>query len=189
MQNRKRKNDTSTDERPTKQPKLTNCIPGKYTSQHPHQIKLTNSIGSIICVDATPTNTVKRVRMTHVLGTADPRYNFPHPSTFARSIIPKLKGAVSAFQQKMIQAMIEKKPSMAFTIDGLDCRDEDKSAVYSFTIYFHHGEKVVSEVITFKALAPPSYRQSGQGLSMRLFDRNRRSWSRWPSEDFNLGNL
>ena len=44
---------------------------------------------------------------------------------------------------------------MAFTIDGLDCRDEEKSAVYSFTIYFYHGEKALSEVITVKALDSP----------------------------------
>ena len=57
LQIRKRKNDTSTDERPTKQQKLVNCLPMKYSNQH---IKITNSIGSVICNDAAPVNIVKR---------------------------------------------------------------------------------------------------------------------------------
>ena len=35
MQARKRKNETSNDERPSKQQKITNCISTKYPSNHP----------------------------------------------------------------------------------------------------------------------------------------------------------
>ena len=88
MQARKRKNETSNDERPSKQQKITNCISTKYPSNHPQQVKITNSIGSMICHDAAPTNIVKRPGMVQ---TIDSKYTLPHPSTFSHSVIPKLK--------------------------------------------------------------------------------------------------
>ena len=107
-----RKNNASTDERPTKQQKLVNCLPLKYSNQHPQHIKITNSIGSMICHDAAPVNIVKRPGMVHLMQTVDPRYTMPHPSTFSRSIIPKLKEAVSSYQREKIRTMIEKEQSM-----------------------------------------------------------------------------
>ena len=73
LQSRIGKNDASTDERPTKQQKLVNCLPMKYSNQHPQHIKITNSISSMICHDAAPVNIVKRPGMVHLQCPDPPR--------------------------------------------------------------------------------------------------------------------
>ena len=51
----------------------------------------------MICDDGARTNIVKRPGMVHFVETSDPQYAMPHPSTFSRSIIPKLEVAVTTF--------------------------------------------------------------------------------------------
>ena len=109
----------------------------------------------MLCRDGQPTAMVGRPGFRHFVNSMDPRYTLPHPSTFARSIIPKLKETVTDFQRKRLSKTIKNESSMAFTVDGLDCRDSDRSAVYSFSVYFYEGDKLCSEVIAVRRLESP----------------------------------
>ena len=51
--------------------------------------------------------------------------------------------------------MLTKENSMAFSIDGFDCHDVDRSSMYSFSIYFYDECELLSEVITVKGLESP----------------------------------
>ena len=97
------------------------CINAKYSRDDPRQIRITNSLASMICADAVPTNIINRPGFRHHINTMDPRYNLPHYTTFSRSVIPKLKSTVSAFQRKKIEKALKNESSMAF---------------FSFTYYF-----------------------------------------------------
>ena len=44
---------------------------------------------------------------------------------------------------------------MPFTVNGLNCKDSDRSAVYSFSVYFYEGDKLCSEVIAVRRLESP----------------------------------
>ena len=67
---------------------------------------------------------------------SNPRYTLPHPSTFTRSILPKLKNSVDSFVTKRLKKLMKLKDgsSVAFGIDGLDTNDVEKSAVYDFSV-------------------------------------------------------
>ena len=67
---------------------------------------------------------------------SNPRYTLPHPSTFTRSILPKLKNSVDSFMTKRLKKLMKLKDgsSVAFSIDGLDTNDVEKSAVYDFSV-------------------------------------------------------
>ena len=43
--------------------------------------------------------------------------------------------------------MLKSEHSMAFTTDGLDCHDSEKSAVYSFCIHYYQKNELRSEVL------------------------------------------
>ena len=51
--------------------------------------------------------------------------------------------------------MLKSEHSMAFTTDGLDCHDSEKSAVYSFCIHYYQKNKLRSEVLFVKRLEAP----------------------------------
>ena len=44
---------------------------------------------------------------------------------------------------------------MGFTLDGLDCNDVQKSAVYSFTLYFYDEDELCCETVVVEGLEPP----------------------------------
>ena len=44
---------------------------------------------------------------------------------------------------------------MGFSLDGLDCKDVEKSAVWSFTIYFYDDDQFCCETLSAEALVPP----------------------------------
>ena len=159
LKSRKRKYETesnkNTNEPASKQPKLTAAINTKYSRQHPRQKSITNDMGLMLCRDGQPTAMVGRPGFRNFVNSMDPRYTLPHPTTFARSIIPKLKETVTDFQRKRLSKTIKNESSMAFTVDGLDCRDSDRSAVYSFSVYFYEGDKLCSEVIAVRRLESP----------------------------------
>ena len=160
MKSRKRKNEQEPSEKNTNEPakkqqKLTSSLSTKYSQQDPRQKAMTNDVGLMLCRDAQPTNMVGRPGFRHMVSRMDPRYTLPHPTTFARSIIPKLKETVTDFQRKKLSETMKNESSIAFTLDGLDCRDSEKSAVYSFSIYFYEGEKLCSEVVAVRRLEPP----------------------------------
>ena len=135
--------------------KLSDCANQKYNSQDPRHIKCVNAIAQMICNDAAPTNIVGRKGFKHVMQTMDPRFNVPSPTTFSRTILPKMKEVVSSFHLKKIAKMLEKEKSMAFSIDGLDSHDVGKSSMYSFSVYFYDKCELLSEVIAVKALESP----------------------------------
>ena len=143
------------DEQKKKQPKLSHCLPVKYGPSDPRQVKNTNAMASMICRDGVPTNIANRSGFRNAIETLDPRYTLPNATTFARSIIPKLKENVDSFQQKKIENMLKNELSMAFTTDGLDCQDTDKSAVYSFSIHYYEKNELRSEVLFVKRLEAP----------------------------------
>ena len=132
-QTRKRKNISSGEEDPKKQPKITDC--SKFGRNDPWQNKLTSSIASMVCADGIPTNIVNREGFKNVLSVAEPRYKIPHYTTFSRSIIPRLKNSLTSFQQNKIEKALRAESSMGFTFDGFDCRNADRSAVYSFSLF------------------------------------------------------
>ena len=143
------------DEPPSKQQKITTCLPQKYGPQDPRQLSRNNAVASMICHDAVPTNIANRRGFRHMIKTMDPRYTLPSAKTFSRSIIPKLKGTVDSFLKEKVAEMKKDEISMAFTTDGLDCRDSEKSSVYSFTIYFFEKTELRSEVVMVKTLETP----------------------------------
>ena len=153
MNNRKRKNTFTEGENPKKQLKMTDVT--KFSRDDPRQTKITNSIASMVCADGIPTNIVNRPGFQNVIATTEPRYKLPHYTTFSRSIIPKLKITVTSFQRKKIEKAIQEENSIGFTLDGLDCRDEQKSAVYSFTLYFYDSDNVCCETVVVEGLEPP----------------------------------
>ena len=108
-----------------------------------------------MCVDAAPADIVKRPGFKHAMETLDPRYTVPHPSSFSRTVIPKLKQTVDDFHMKRIEEVISKETSIAFSTDGLDCQDSERSAVYSFTLHFYKDDKLCSEVLFVRDLKPP----------------------------------
>jgi hypothetical protein len=109
----------------------------------------------MICVDATPTNIVKRPGFVNLMKTVDPRYKIPQPSTFSRSIIPKLKNTVDTHQMKKIKTVLDNETSIAFSTDGLDGNDVEKSAIYDFTVYFYERNKLCCETLYVKSLETP----------------------------------
>ena len=133
---RKRKPE-ETSESKSKQAKISDSLNTKYGSSHPRQAAITNSIGLMICVDGQPANIVKRPGFKNTLNILDPRYSIPTPENFSRSIIPKLKQTVDHFNMKRITVMKKKESSVAFSTDGLDCRDSERSSVYSFTLHLY----------------------------------------------------
>jgi hypothetical protein len=56
---------------------------------------------------------------------------------------------------KIIQNVIQNEDTIAFSTDGLDGNDVDKSAIYDFCIYFYNNNKVCSEALFVKSLTPP----------------------------------
>ena len=44
---------------------------------------------------------------------------------------------------------------MGFSLDGLDCRDVEKKAVWSFTLYFYEDDNLCCETVSVEALVPP----------------------------------
>ena len=99
-------------------------------------MRITNSIASMICTDALPTNVVNREGFKNVRSTVEPQYKVTGYSAFFCSVIPKLKNAVSSFQQQRKKTnknkALEKEMSMGFSLDGFDCKDVKKSVVWSF---------------------------------------------------------
>ena len=89
------------------------------------------------------------------MSTVEPRYKVPDYTTFSRSIIPNLKNAVSSFQQEKINNALQNEKSMGFSLDALDCKDVEKSAVWSFTIYFYDNAQFCCETLSAEALVPP----------------------------------
>ena len=53
---------------------------------------------------------------------------------------------------KKIDKLIKNESSVAFSIDGLDGRDVNKSAIYDFTIYFYDDNENCAEILFVKAL-------------------------------------
>ena len=101
INNRKRKMADSDEGKPSKQPKMTDIA--KFSRDDPRQIKITNSIASMVCTDGVATNIVSREGFKNVMNSMEPRYKLPNYSTFSRSIIPKLKNAVTSFQKNKAQ--------------------------------------------------------------------------------------
>ena len=155
MENRKRKNDSSEEERPKKQQKIADCVTSKFNRDDPRQVRINNSLASMICTDGIPTNVVNRDGFKNLMNTVEPRYTIPHYNTFSRSIIPKLKDAVSSFQKQKINKALDNETSMGFSLDGLDCKDVERSAVWSFTLYFYDDDNLCSETVKTEALVPP----------------------------------
>ena len=155
VKNRKRKVDAPEDERAKKQPKLTHSLNPKYNRTDPRQIAGTNSLVSMICIDGIPTNIVNRPGFKNFTKTMDPRYTLPAYTTVSRSVLPKMMNNVTSFHQQQIEKMLNNECSMAFSIDGLDCQDAEKSAVYSFWIYFYENDDLRSEVVAAKSLEAP----------------------------------
>ena len=109
----------------------------------------------MICADAIPTNIVDRPGFKNFINSVEPRYKLPHYTTFSRSVIPKLKNNVSAFQRAKIAKALKNEHSMSFSLDGLDCKDVDRSAVYSFTLYFYEEDNLCNETVIVDGLEPP----------------------------------
>ena len=155
----KRKNeDNADDNRPSKKQKtLFQCADASspYPANHPRQTAITNALASMVCVDSEANNIMLRTGFQHAVKTLDPRYVIPHPSTFYRSIIPKLKKTVDAHLAKVITNLLKNEKSAAFSIDGLDANDAEKSAVYDFSIYFLEGNELRCETLYVKKLESP----------------------------------
>ena len=114
--------------------KIEDCGNAKFSRDAPRHVRITNSITSMISTDAIPTNVVNREGLNNLLSTVEPLYIVPGYSAFFCSVIPKLKNAVSSFQQEKINKALERVKLMGFS---LDCKDVEQSAVLSFTIYFY----------------------------------------------------
>ena len=155
VRNSKRKKSEADDsEEPvSKQPKIADAInAAPYGPEHPRQQSMTNAIAQMICVDAVPTNIVTRKGFQNFVQKCDSRYTLPNVTTFSRNVIPKLNNVVQAHQLNRIQEMIKRECSMAFSTDGLDGRDAERSAIYDFRIYFYEETEISAEVIRVKSL-------------------------------------
>jgi hypothetical protein len=109
----------------------------------------------MICVDAAPADILLRPGFKHVVETLDPRYKIPHATTFSRTIIPKLANTVRQHQYKLIKNVLESENSIAFTTDGLDADDVERSALHDFSLYFYKNNKVCAESMFVRRLEPP----------------------------------
>jgi hypothetical protein len=138
-----------------KQQKLSDFICSPYSLTDPCKTKINNAVASRICVDTAPANIVKRPGFVNLMKKVDPRYTLPHPSTFSKSIIPKLKNTVHEHQIEKIKTMLKNEHSMAFSTDGLDGRDVERSALYDFTIYFYENNDLCSETLYVRSLDCP----------------------------------
>ena len=56
LNNRRRKQVSSEEERPAKQQKIEDNANAKFSRDDPRHVQITNSIASMICTDAIPTN-------------------------------------------------------------------------------------------------------------------------------------
>ena len=137
---------SSEEERLAKQQKIKDCASAKFSRDDLRHVRITNSIASMICTDVTPTNVVN---CEGFKSTVEPRYKVPDYSTFSRSVIPKLKNAVSSFQQDKINKALEKVKLMGLS---LDCKDVEQSAVLSFTIYFYDDDQFCCKTLSVEAL-------------------------------------
>ena len=97
--------------------------------------------------DAIPTNVVNREGFKNLMSTVELCYQVPDYNTFSCLVIQKKKNAVSSFQQEKINKALEKEKSMGFSLDSLDCKDVEKSAVWSFTIYFYDDDLFCCETL------------------------------------------
>ena len=68
---------------------------------------------------------------------------------------------------KKIGEMVENKCSFAFSTDGLDGRDADRSSIYDFTVYFYDKNEICSEVVYVKGLQCP---YTGEVISATKLD-------------------
>ena len=94
LNNIKCKNVSSEEERPAKQQKIQDCAYAKVNRNDSRHVRITNSIASMICIDAIPTNVEGfKNLMSTVLQSAGLQCIF----LFSYS---KLKNAVSSFQQE-----------------------------------------------------------------------------------------
>ena len=79
---------------------------------------MTNDVGLMLCRDAQPTNMVGRPGFRHMVSRMDPRYTLPHPTTFARSIIPKLKETNTDFQRYLFLLVLLNAEEQKHLISG-----------------------------------------------------------------------
>ena len=98
----KRKSAFESEQPSKKQKSIQDCVRSTtpYGPRDPRQETITNSVASMICIDGIPTNVVARPGFQHLMNIMDPRYTLPHPSTFSRSVFPKMKNTVNDFLRK-----------------------------------------------------------------------------------------
>ena len=98
----KRKSAFESEQQSKKQRNIQDCVRSTtpYGPRDPRQETITNSVASMICIDGIPTNVVARPGFQHLMNIMDPRYTLPHPSTFSRSVFPKMKNTVDNFLKK-----------------------------------------------------------------------------------------
>ena len=77
LNNQKRKNVSAEEERPAKQRKIEECANAKFSRDDPRHVRITNSIASMICTDATPINMVNSEGLKNLMGTVEPRCKVP----------------------------------------------------------------------------------------------------------------
>ena len=157
LQKCKRKNSVAdSEEQPkAKQQRISDSLLQPYPPSHPRHQTLVNAVGMMICTDGAPTSIVERPGFKHMATKFDSRFKLPDPTTFAKSVIPKLKNDVHSFQLERIRNMLSSETSMAFSTDGLDGRDAEHSAIYDFCIYFYENTEICAEVIYVKGLESP----------------------------------
>ena len=168
-QKSKRKSAFENEQPSKKQKTIQDCVKSStpYGPNDPRQEKITNSVASMICRDGIPTNVVDRPGFQHLMHTMDPRYTLPHPATLSRSIFPKMKNTVDDFLARKITNLLKNGTSVAFSIDGLDAHDVEKSAVYDFSVYFLEGTELHCETLYVKRLESPV---TGEALKDFLID-------------------
>ena len=138
-----------------KQKTIADSLTTKYDKTHPQHKKITNSMVAMLCLDGQPVNTVARDGFTNMVKTLDPRYKVPAPNTFSRSLIPKAKKAVDCLMKKKMENVLKNESSIAFSSDGLDGHDADRSSIYDFSVYFFEKSELKCETLFLKKLETP----------------------------------
>ena len=126
-----------------------------YGPQHPRKVELDNALISMLAMDCTPNNAVLRPGFAHFTKVMDPRYTLPHPSTIKRSLMPKMKNVVGKHLTKKTSHIVREERSVAFSCDGLDAHDVERSSVYDFSIYCLQGKELVCETLFVKKIETP----------------------------------
>ena len=71
---------------------------------------------------------------------------------FLRPLIPKAKKAVDCLMKKKMENVLKNESSIAFSSDGLDGHDADRSSIYDFSVYFFEKSELKCETLFLKKL-------------------------------------